>query len=92
VCAWLMAGCAVSPEGWREQPTHAPLPVVFVTADGAQLQAVCRGLDRRARYAVYFGCAERDYANGACVIWTEPNPPAWLVAHERHHCEGFSHD
>lgn len=71
--------------------THAPLPSIVVSVSGARLQAICAGLDRGARYGVYFGCVDRDYANGVCVIYAEANPPAWLVRNEREHCEGGSH-
>jgi hypothetical protein len=53
---------------------------------------VCIGIDRGQRYGTYFGCVERDYANNVCVIYTEPNPPRWILAAEQEHCDGGSHE
>lgn len=90
-CA-LVASCATNIEGWKDAPTHTPLAPLFVTVDGASLQAICIGLDRRARYATYFGCVERDYANNVCVVYTEADPPAFIRDHELRHCAGYSHE
>jgi hypothetical protein len=73
--------------------THAPLPALHVAVASAQaLQPVCIGIDRGQRYGTYFGCVERDYANNVCVIYTEPNPPRWILAAEQEHCDGGSHE
>lgn len=81
-------GCAN--EGWRK--THAPIANVrFIEAPGDIVQTICRNV-AGSQYAIYYGCAERDYLHETCWIYTEPDPPAWLVEHERRHCAGESHD
>ena len=82
------SGCAAlqqEADGWYSQPTHKPLPAVYREVD-----------DVGARCGYYAGlatqgCAWRDYSTGLCFIFTAPNPPAWLKAHEEKHCAGYEH-
>jgi hypothetical protein len=85
-----LGGCAgIAPdEGWRR--THSPLPAKLVPMRGAELQLLCRTSDG-ARHQVYYGCVIRDYNAGHCEMFMEPDPPAWLLAHEMRHCDGWSH-
>lgn len=83
--SWI-SGCAAlqpDPAGWYAEPTHKPLPPVYREKSQEELRRLCGG--------GYSGCAWSDYSTGLCWIFTEPNPPAWLRAHEEKHCAGFDH-
>lgn len=83
-----LASCA---QPHAPRMTHAPLPPRLVALSIPALQAKCIALDGGARYAMYHGCVERDYGQGVCRVYTEPDPPAWIVAAELEHCAGGSH-
>lgn len=82
-----LAGCAETGY-WRR--THSAMPAVHIEVPADQLQVLCRALDK-GRFANYHGCAARDLRAGVCWMYTEPNTAAWIVEHERRHCEGWSH-
>ncbi|MND04329.1 hypothetical protein D3C83_245470 [compost metagenome] len=37
------------------------------------------------------GCAIRVFDARVCLIYTGPQPAAWLIQHERKHCAGWDH-
>jgi hypothetical protein len=91
LCAFALVASACAHQPHAPRMTHAPLPPLQVSVSVDRLQAICCALDHGCRYRMYSGCAERDYANNVCVVWTEPNPPAWVLSDEYEHCAGGSH-
>lgn len=83
----LMTGCATNSEGWLEHRTHDELPARFVEVSASELPAICGAYPGKLLH----GCAQRDYLQRTCWIYTAPNPPDWLVAHEVRHCRGWDH-
>lgn len=80
----LLNGCAADPVGWKEEPTHNALPVVFRVSTIEQIQR-CTGLRNT------IGCASRDYARGFCYVLVPADAPLWLLSHEMLHCAGYDH-
>ena len=83
----LATGCALVSAEWNAQATHAPLPAVHVEIARADLERTCGGSPAMLTY----GCAVRDYAANLCIVYTAPEPPGWLLAHEFKHCAGWDH-
>lgn len=85
----LLSGCAVleyEAEGWEARPSHKPLTPYYIVSDDVASACGIYGAG-----LLTHGCARRDYASGLCIITTGPNPPEWLLVHERRHCAGFNH-
>lgn len=52
--------------------------------DGERVQQICG--------AFTFGCAMvPENPKDVCHIYVEPNPPEWLIKHEKDHCHGLDH-
>ena len=91
-----LSGCATAgaiinegPLTWRL--THEPIADVrIVCSEGEALQLMCRAMNG-SQWAVYYGCAERDYHAGICRVYLECPAASWIEAHERRHCAGESH-
>jgi hypothetical protein len=88
VLAAALAGCTTigheRVEGWPE------LVVTEYRVPAAQMRERCR------KYVgflqVPLACAEFNLAAKRCVIWLDAGyAPAWVVEHERLHCQGFDH-
>ena len=79
-------GAAMVRDDWLPHPTHPALKPHHVEVAGADLQGVCG-----AYPGVLYGCALRVPADGLCIIFTGPRPAAWVMAHERRHCDGWDH-
>ena len=68
--------------GWEATPSHKPLSPVFRELSRADLYSKC---------GTNIACCHRDYTTGLAWIYTEPNPPQWLVDHELKHAAGYDH-
>jgi hypothetical protein len=80
----LLTGCAADPYGWYAEPSGPALPVIHVPTAQSELADACRNA-----HPQLYGCARR--TSGFCFIYTEPDPPAWLMKHELMHCAGYRH-
>lgn len=87
-CLVSLTGChGVIREDWNPEPTLPPLEPIYMEVHASQLPSLCGDHPGMLLY----GCAKRDYVMRECVIYTEPNPPRWLLDHERRHCAGWDH-
>lgn len=85
----LLPGCAAMVhDDWHPHPTHKPLPPYNVVVAAAELPKICGDYPGMQLH----GCAVRDFGSNVCVIYTGPQPAAWLLEHERRHCAGWDHD
>jgi hypothetical protein len=85
--AVFLPGCAgLVQDDWQPQPSHPPLAEHHIQISQADVERVCgkRGLH-------VYGCALRVAEARVCLIYTPPNPPEWLMVHERKHCAGWDH-
>ena len=86
--ALALQGCAaLSGNDWEGRATHAALRPYHIVISDADMEHAC-GADR-LRYV--FGCALRIPAERICLIYTRPQPAAWILAHEQRHCDGWDH-
>lgn len=90
--AWLAAlalpGCTALVENdWHERATHPALRPYHLVVSDADMERAC-GVHRRG---YVFGCALRIPADNLCLIYTRPQPAAWILAHEQWHCDGWDH-
>lgn len=85
----LLQGCAGAPvqADWLAQPTHPALPPYHIEVAAADLQRTCGRYPGMRMH----GCAVRLVAENVCIIYTGPQPAAWLMEHERKHCAGWDH-
>ena len=51
----------------------------------AEVQRLCRDIGPA------IACMDLSADRRTCTIWLPENPPAWLVEHERMHCQGYLH-
>jgi hypothetical protein len=72
---------------WLPGPTHSPLPAFHIELAREELPRACGN----APALPLHGCAVRVPEAGACIIYTTPRPPAWVLDHERRHCAGWDH-
>lgn len=88
-CGLALQGCAgaLVQDDWLPQPTHPALRPHHVVVAAADLRRVCGSYPGMALY----GCAVRAVADRVCIIYTGPQPAAWLLEHERKHCAGWDH-
>lgn len=88
LCGLALQGCAIPvQEDWHDRPTHPALPPFYFELAAADLESVCGHQPKMRTY----GCALRLVEEHACAIFTEPEPPQWLLTHERMHCAGWDH-
>lgn len=86
----VLEGCASIGDEWTKTRPASIKPWLYVKV--AEADFVCRtlGADPRRRLGRINACATWQPVN--CVIYLPENAPAWLIAHEEKHCEGYSHD
>ena len=80
-------GAAAVLDDWHAHPTHAPLPAKHIEVADSDLNRVC-GIHAAGRL---YGCAIRVVEARVCIIYTAPQPAAWVMEHERKHCAGWDH-
>lgn len=87
--ALLLQGCAgaMVQDDWQDRPVHPALPAHHIEIDAAQLPRVCGNHPGMLLH----GCAVRMVKASVCLIYTGPQPAAWLMEHERKHCAGWDH-
>ena len=86
--ASILPGCATMVENdWHDRPTHASLPAHHVEVPAAELTRHCGEHPGKRLH----GCAIRVVDARVCIIYTRPQPAAWLLEHERKHCAGWDH-
>ena len=88
-CALLLQGCAgaLVQDDWHARPIHAALPAHLIEVAEADLPRICGDHPGMRLH----GCAIRVFAAPVCLIYTGPQPAAWLIEHERKHCAGWDH-
>ena len=87
-CLVSLSGCQLMVEAdWYPERTLPPLDPIHVEVAASQLPGLCSNQPGMLLY----GCAKRDYTARVCVIYTERDPPQWLMDHERKHCAGWDH-
>jgi len=89
---WLVAlalpGCAALAESdWDAQALHPPLRPYHVVIFDAEMDHAC-GV-RPGSYT--YGCAVRIVSENLCLVYTRPEPAAWIMVHEYKHCNGWDH-
>ena len=90
--AWLAAlalpGCAALVENdWDANASHPPLRPYHVVISDAEIDHACG-----TRPGMYmFGCAVRIDSENLCLVYTRPQPAAWIMVHEYKHCNGWNH-
>lgn len=88
-CVGALAGCASMGYEWRQAHPPAPKPWRYVVVP--DVDRFCRGLPMASvKPERIMGCAT--WRADGCTIYTGPNPPAWVLAHEEKHCEGSTHN
>ena len=85
----LLQGCGAMTvqDYWLPDATHAALRPFHIEVTDEQLSRACGD----APALKYYGCALRIPAERMCVIYTTPEPAAWVMDHERRHCAGWDH-
>ena len=88
-CGLLLQGCgaALVQDDWHAHPTHPALPAHHIEVAAAELPRICGDHPGMRLH----GCAVRMVDARVCVIYTAAKPAAWLMAHERKHCDGWDH-
>lgn len=85
--AFTLQGCAtLVHDDWQPQPVHPALAPYHIEISETDLARVCGKPGLRV-----YGCAMRVVDARVCFIYTPPQPPAWLMAHEHKHCAGWDH-
>ena len=90
--AWLVAlalpGCAaLVDDDWDALPSQPPLRPYHVVIPDAEMEHACG-----ARPFTYmYGCAVRIESENLCLVYTRPQPAAWIMVHEYKHCNGWDH-
>ena len=85
ILLFLLAGCSTFDDGMvRDRPMEPKSIVHIEVADFAQY---CAKNSAPSDY----GCAVRIYSSQTCIIYTNLNPPQWVVDEERKHCYGWNH-
>jgi hypothetical protein len=88
LAALAASGCAaLVQDDWHAQANHPALPPRHIEVASADLARVC---GQPAGMIVY-GCAIRVFEPRLCLVYTPPNSPAWVMAHELRHCAGWDH-
>ena len=89
VVALAVSACTHLPvdDQWEASPSHKALPASFLVVDSKGIDQNCGSPPGLYVY----GCASRDYGRGSCVEYTRAGPDAWLVEHEKKHCDGWDH-
>ena len=85
----MLEGCGNAPVNadWDLRANLPPLPVAYLVVARSELESICG-----AHPGMYLhGCAKRDFVARVCTIVTGPQPAAWLLDHERKHCDGWDH-
>lgn len=87
--AILAQGCAAQlvQDDWHDHPSHPPLPAMHIEVAAKDLARVCGNHPGQRLH----GCAIRVVDARVCLIYTPPQPAAWLMEHERKHCAGWDH-
>ena len=87
-CALVASGCAtVVQDDWQPQATHPPLPAKHIEVPEKDLRRAC-GIQAPGHL---YGCAIRVAEARVCIIYTAPQPAAWVMEHEHRHCAGWDH-
>ena len=88
-CALALQGCAgaLVQDDWNQQPTHPALTPYHIELAERDLARTCGDHPGMLVY----GCAVRVAEANLCIIYTAPQPAAWLMVHERKHCSGWDH-
>ena len=84
--ACAMAGCASFDYEWQKARPPAPKPWMRVMV--AEVDPVCRQAGATFDGRI-LGCAV--WSRQGCTIYLVPDAPAWVIAHEERHCEGWDH-
>jgi len=88
LAACALPGCAALAEhDWHERPSQAPLPPYHLVVSEADLETACGSRP----WTHVFGCAVRIPSEHVCLVYTRAQPAAWIIEHERKHCEGWDH-
>jgi hypothetical protein len=72
---------------WLPLATHPALPAYHIELAQEELPHACGNAPALALH----GCAVRIPEAMACLIYTTPQPPDWVLEHERRHCAGWDH-
>lgn len=84
--ALVIASCASLPDwDWEAQPSGPALTPVYIEVHKSVLKDACYP------YIHAWACAVRMPLRGFCYIYTEPDPPRWIIEHEEKHCKGYKH-
>lgn len=88
-CALVLQGCAgaLVQDDWQARPIHPALPSHLIEVVEADLPRICGDHPGMMLH----GCAIRVFDARVCLIYTGPQPAAWLIEHERKHCAGWDH-
>ena len=88
VAGLALGGCAtIVQDDWHDHPTHPSLPARHIVVAAKDLARVCGDYPGQRLH----GCAIRVVDARVCLIYTPPQPAAWLLEHERKHCAGWDH-
>lgn len=88
LAASALPGCAALVEhDWNERPSQVPLPPYHLVISEADMERACGS--RPWRHV--FACAVRIPSEHVCLVYTRAQPAAWIIEHERKHCEGWDH-
>ena len=88
LAALALSGCAsMVRDDWQQHPSHAPLRPYRLEVSDRDIDSACG----RPALGYVFGCVVRIPSERLCLIYTRAHAAAWIMEHERHHCDGWDH-
>ena len=84
-----VTGCASMDYDWQHTRPASVKPWLYVEVKDPNRTCndLAGALAQRDRNTI--ACSQWRPVN--CIIYLTPNAPAWIVAHEERHCEGWIH-